>query len=227
MLLTTRRRIDGHWSRRFGAPVPGLVPVTVAPTGRSTDAVLVVLLGDHAYVDPPMHALDDVACVALSEPPGRLLDPATWAGLAAGPVDGPADHFWADHDTPLPPGAGPLDPAATGQLRGVVTDAEWLEAGFDRPAHACFGVVQDGRVVAASVLTSLWGWPVDVGVLVAPAARGRGLGKAVAASAMAAGVARSGFAAFRAARAHGPARGIAARLGLEAHGANLVVPLDH
>ncbi|HHU37733.1 MAG TPA: hypothetical protein GXZ45_00355, partial [Propionibacterium sp.] len=48
MQADTRSRIDGHWARRFGVPVPGLAPVTVAATGRHDDAALVVLLGDHA-----------------------------------------------------------------------------------------------------------------------------------------------------------------------------------
>lgn len=227
MQAATRSRIDGHWSRRFGVPVPGLAPVTVAASGRYDDAALVVLLGDHAYVDAPLTSLDAVAPVALAQDPVGLLDPATWAGLATGPVLGPADHFWADHDTPLAPDASPLDPEHCDELRAVVTDAEWREAGFDRAPHACFGIVEDGRLVAASVLTTLWGWPVDVGVLVAPDMRGRGLASKVAASALTAGVGLSGFAAFRVARSNAASRSVAAKLGLAAYGANLAVPLAH
>ena len=227
MEATTRSRIDGHWSRRFGVPIPGLAPVTVAASGRHGDAALIVLLGDHAYVDAPLAHLDAVAPLALAHTPGALLDPAVWASVATGDVLGPADHFWADHGTPLLLGADPLDPGDTEELREVVTDAEWREAGFDRCAHASFGIVEDGRLLAASVLTTLWGWPVDVGVLVAPDARGRGLGARVASAALAAGVGVSGFAAFRAARSNAPSRALAARLGLEAYGANLAVPLSH
>ena len=222
----TRSRIDGHWSRRFGVPVPGLVPVTVATSGRHEDAALVLLLGDHAYVDAPATHLDAVAPLAFGHGPGELLDPAVWAPVATGPVLGPADHFWADHDTPLPVGADPLDPEDTDELRADVTEGEWREAGFDRTPHACFGIVEEGRLVAASVLTTLWGWPVDVGVLVAHDARGRGLGLRVASAALAAGVGLSGFAAFRAARSNLASRSVAARLGLAAYGANLAVPLS-
>lgn len=227
MEAATRSRIDGHWSRRFGVPVPGLAPVTVAASGRHGDAALVVLLGDHAYVDVPLAHLDTVAPLALAHPPGALLDPAVWAPVATSDVLGPADHFWADHGTPLPPGADPLDPGDTDELRDMVTDEEWREAGFDRSAHASFGVMEDNRLVAASVLTTLWGWPVDVGILVAPDARGRGLGVRVASAALAAGVGLSGFAAFRAARSNAASRSVAARLGLSAYGANLAVPLSH
>lgn len=223
----TRSRIDGHWSRRFGVPVPGLTPVSVVAGGRYQDAALVLLLGDHAYVDCPTVHVDVVAPLALARTPGGILDPRVWAPVADGPVLGPVDHFWADHSTPLPAGAEPLEPERCAELRAVVTDAEWLEAGFDRPAHACFGVVEDGRLVAASVLTTLWGWPVDVGIIVAPGARGRGLGASVVSSALAAGVGESGFAAFRAARSNTGSRSVAAGLGLTAYGANLVVPLSH
>ncbi len=223
----TRSRIDGHWSRRFGVPVPGLAPVTVATSGRYDDAALVVLLGDHAYVDAPLALVDAVASVALSHGPGELLDPATWAPIAAAPVLGPADHFWADHGTDLAPAAHPLDPQQLDELRALVPEDEWRESGFDRRPHAAFGVVEDGRLVAASVLTTLWGWPVDVGVLVLPEERGRGLGSMVASAALAAGVGLSGFAAYRVARENVASRAVAARLGLEAYGANLAVPLSH
>ena len=221
----TRDRIDGHWSRRFGVPVPGLAPVLVAATGRYDDAALVVLLGDHAYVDAPIERAQDVAALVLPQSPAAVLDPYTWTPLASAPALGPADHFWADHGTDLSVDAPTIDPADLELLRPAVSDAEWREAGFDREPHACFGIVEGGELVAASVLTALWGWPVDVGVLVAPQARGRGLGVTVAAAALAAGVGLSGFAAFRAARANAASRAVAARLGLDAYGANVVVPL--
>lgn len=206
-------------------PVPGLAPVMVGASGRYEDAALVVLLGDHAYVDAPLGRVEEVAGLALANGPAQLLDPYVWTPLASRPVLGPADHFWADHDTELPAGADPLDPEQCDELRAQVSDAEWRESGFDRTPHASFGVVEDNRLIAASVLTTLWGWPVDVGILVAPDARGRGLGSRVAAAALAAGVALSGFAAFRVARTNAASRGVAGRLGLTAYGANLAVPL--
>ena len=206
-------------------PVPGLAPVMVGASGRYEDAALVVLLGDHAYVDAPLGRVEEVAGLALANGPAQLLDPYVWTPLASRPVLGPADHFWADHDTALPAGADPLDPEQCDELRAQVPDAEWRESGFDRTPHASFGVFEDDRLIAASVLTTLWGWPVDVGILVAPDARGRGLGSRVAAAALAAGVALSGFAAFRVARTNAASRGVAGRLGLTAYGANLAVPL--
>ena len=170
MLEETRRRIEGHWARRFGVPVPGLAPVVIGSTGLLRDAAVVLLLGDHAYVD----ALED----------------SRRRSLAA-------------------------------------TDSEdvWREAGFDRPLQASFGVVEDDTVLAASVVTALWGWPLDVGVLVRPDARGRGLGRRVAQAALAAAVGLSGFAAFRVDRGNPAAQRIAAGLGLTRYGTHVSVPL--
>lgn len=225
MDAATRTRIEGHWSRRFGVPVPGLLPVTVAASGRPHDAALVLLLGDHAYVDAPLARVAQVAELALAHEPGALVDPATWEPLATGPVLGPADHFWADHTTPLTSSAVLTEPEDREELRPLVSAAEWSEAGFDKTPQASFGVIEGDHLVAASVLTTLWGWPVDVGVLVAPQARGRGVGVEVAAAALAAGVQKSGFAAFRVARTNIASRAVAQRLGLTAHGVNLAVPL--
>lgn len=225
MLDETRRRIDGHWARRFGMPVPGLAPVMVGSTGLHDDAALVLLLGDHAYVDAPADRLDAVADAVSGRPPGAVLDPATWEGLATGPVLGPADHFWADRSTGLCPDVALLDAARRDELAAHVSDEEWREAGFDRPAQESFGIVEDDEVVAASVVTTLWGWPLDVGVLVRSDARSRGHGRRVAQAALAAAIGMSGFAAYRVERSNAASRSIALALGLTPHGANLSVPL--
>lgn len=225
MLEETRRRIEGHWARRFGMPVPGLAPVMVGSTGRHLDSALVLLLGDHAYVDAPPDHLDALAAAVGGLPPAALLDREVWVPWASGAVLGPADHFWADHATPLAAAAEPLDATGRAELARHVSERDWREAGFDREVQASFGIVEDGEVVAASVVTPLWGWPLDVGVLVRPEARGRGHGRRVAAAALSAAVGLSGFAGYRVARENAPSRAIALRLGLVPYGANLSVPL--
>ncbi len=225
MLEETRRRVEGHWARRFGMPVPGLAPVMVGSTGRHLDNALVLLLGDHAYVDAPPAHLDALAAAVGGLPPAALLDREVWTPWASGAVLGPADHFWADHSTPLGADADPLDAAGRDALGRHVSEHDWREAGFDREVQASFGVVEDGEVVAASVVTPLWGWPLDVGVLVRPDARGRGHGRRVAEAALAAAVGLSGFAGYRVDRGNEPSRAIARRLGLVPYGANLSVSL--
>ena len=225
MLDETRRRIDGHWARRFGMPVPGLAPVMVGSTGLHDDAALVLLLGDHAYVDAPAARLEAVAAAVQGRSPGAVLDPATWEGLASGPVLGPADHFWADRSTRLCPDVGLLEAERRDELAAHVSEEEWRESGFDRPVQESYGIVEDGEVTAASIVTPLWGWSIDVGILVRPDARNRGQGRRVARAALAAAIGMSGFAAYRVERSNTSSRAIALTLGLTPYGANLSVPL--
>jgi GNAT superfamily N-acetyltransferase len=225
VLEETRRRIDGHWARRFGMPIPGLTPVMIGSTGLHDEAALVLLLGDHAYVDAPPGQLDAVASALQHATPADAVDPRRWSGIAAAPVSGIVDHFWADHDTGLVSDVGPLEPDGWRTLAASVGEDAWREAGFDRPAQAGFGVIEDDVVVAAAVVTSLWGWPLDVGVLVRPDARGRGLGSRVARAGLAAAIALSGFAAFRVDRSQAAGRAVALGLGLTPYGSHLSVPL--
>lgn len=225
MLEETRRRIEGHWARRFGVPVPGLAPVVIGSTGLLRDAAVVLLLGDHAYVDAPAAHLDDIVAVARDASPAEVLDPQRWAPVAAGPVAGPVDHWWADRGTELAGDVDALEDSRRRSLAATFSEDVWREAGFDRPLQASFGVVEDDTVLAASVVTALWGWPLDVGVLVRPDARGRGLGRRVAQAALAAAVGLSGFAAFRVDRGNPAAQRIAAGLGLTRYGTHVSVPL--
>ncbi|WP_300082483.1 GNAT family N-acetyltransferase [Propioniciclava sp.] len=230
MIEATRARIAGHWSRRFGAPVPGPFPITVGATGRYADGALVVVLDGRAHVDAPLDHLDAVVALTEGRDPTDLLDPAFWTPLASAPVLGPADRYWADHSwtdhaaalgDPAP--EIPLERLA--ELRPLVTEREWLEAGFASNPILAHGFEHDGRLVAAAVLTALWGWPADVGVLVAPDARGEGLGSRVAVSALTAAVSVAGFGCYRVERGNAASVAVARHLRLEPYGANVLVPL--
>lgn len=206
-------------------PIPGLSPVMVGSTGSHDDAALVLLLGEHAYVDAPPAHLDAVAAAVCGLEPAAVCDPASWVGLAAGPILGPADHCWADHATGLASDVDSLDAEGRNQLAQYVCDREWGEAGFDGQVVESFGIVEDGEVLAASVVTPMWGWPLDVGVLVRPDARGRGYEHRVVQAALAAAVGLSGFACYRVERTDSEAQAITIRLGLSLYGTNLSVPL--
>lgn len=226
MLQETRARIAGHWSRRFGVPVPGLTPVTVG-SGVNTFHVVSLLLGDRAYVHAPVERLPEVADVAGRASLPELLSTETWAELSEGPSLGVIDWFWADHSTPLPgPGAArPVPVERLEELRPQVPELEWRWFGAGREPTAAFGVEEDGRLVGASVMTSLFGWPVDVGLLVPEVHRGRGIGQEVISAALASGVGLAGFAAVRVPREVPLARDLVTGLGLAVHGATLQVPL--
>lgn len=225
MLNQTRHRIEGHWARRFGMPIPGLSPVMVGSTGLHVDAALVLLLGGHAYVDAPPAHLDAVAEIMCRLTPADVCDASSWEQLAAGPILGPADHFWADRSTMLAPDVATLDAEGLVQFSRHIGDREWREAGFNGQVVESFGIVEDGEVLAASVVTPMWGWPVDVGVAVRPDRRGLGYERRVATTALAAAVGLSGFAGYRVERTDMGARTTAFSLGLSMYGSNLSVPL--
>lgn len=76
-----------------------------------------------------------------------------------------------------------------------------------------FAVVEDGQVVAAANLSDFGGRPRDVRVLVAAAARGRGLATLVGAHAASVAVRRDGLARWRAQTANHASPAAADRLG--------------
>lgn len=225
MIEATRARIDGHWARRFGTPVPGPFPITVSATGCYDAAALVVVLGGHAHVDAPLAHLDEIVVLTAGRAPGDLLDPALWAPLASDAIVGPADHYWADRTTPLAMEAPEIPLERLAELRPLVTQREWLDSGLDSDALIAYGVEVDGVLLAAAILSTLWGWPADVGLLVAPDARRHGYGRRVAVSALTAAVAVAGFGAFRVERGADTSRAVAESLALAPYGSHLLVPL--
>ena len=129
-----------------------------------------------------------------------LHDPAFWdvfahqRGLR---LRGPSVHHLLDED----PGPGrDVVEVSADELDGLqeqVASPEWEESGLEHAAHVRFGVVEDGRVIAAAGLDVWDGAPRDVGVLVAPDRRGRGLAERVGGHAASYAVRRHGMARWR------------------------------
>ncbi len=217
MDVRTRRRIDGLWSRRLGTPVPGIGRVSVGSSGAEASGVLVLRLGERTWVDAPVAALDPLVWYVRTAPEDALLSPRWWGeldGLDVRAVSGPAVHAWADAATPLPLGGGEL------LVPGSVAE---LPASWFADAAATFGVRRAERVVAASAVRRALGRPCEVTAWVAPAWRGRGLGRSVAATAVAWAVARSGLALCRS-DADAP-RALARSLGMAEYGVGLEATL--
>ena len=102
-----------------------------------------------------------------------------WAGDRGLSVIGPSIHAYLDED-PGDDGSAPqVDLSLLASLRASVSAREWDEAGFDGDLGHVFGCCADGRLVAASNLTDFADAPRDIGLLVAPHVRGRGLGHRV------------------------------------------------
>ena len=167
---------------------------------------------------PSSAAADEVA--SLAGQPGReLQQPAFWHAFARQrglEVRGPSLHAYLDVDP------GPSDRVTTAasvddlaDLEAEVDPADWEESGFaDRPPLV-FVVAEGGQQVAASNLNVLDGIPRDIGVLVAPHARGRGLAAEVGRHAASYAIRDSGLARWAARIGNEPSTRTAHRLGFE------------
>ena len=138
-------------------------------------------------------------------------------------VIGPARHAYLDED-PGSDGTAPrVDPSLLGPLRASVTEDEWEESGFASGPQVVFGCFAGGELVAAANLTDFAGRACDVGLLVRPDHRGRGLGHRVGGAAASYAVSRSGLARWRATTSNRASLAIARELGFEEHAAQLAL----
>lgn len=117
--------------------------------------------------------------------------------------------------------------AEAAHLRALVGHTDWQEGGFPEDAlpEFCFGRWGGGELVAAATLTT---WRVgadDVGVVVAPRARGQGHGAAVVSAALAWALERTPVVQYRARGTNAASLAIAARLGFEHYLDNLAILL--
>lgn len=175
--------------------------------------------------------------VVLVSAPGPLVGPVTSWGpsvetvmdvqwwkrhLPGWVVLGPSVHSFLDQADLLAVAVGEAVMRHAGRddlehLRDQVPEAEWAESGFAGDDVAQAWVVTDwqDQPLAASNLTWFDDIPVDVGVLAAPSARGRGLATAAAATAAGYAVEHHGVARWRALTVNAGSRRIADRLGFE------------
>jgi RimJ/RimL family protein N-acetyltransferase len=142
-----------------------------------------------------------------------------WHDFAAGrdlEVIGPSTHLYLDADPGGSPGVTAPTEDELASLRARAGDDDWRESGFaDAAAGRAFGLRRDGVLVAASNLNLFDGLPRDIGVLVAPEARGRGLAPVVARHAASYAVREHGLARWGARDTNLASLAVARRLGFE------------
>ena len=103
-----------------------------------------------------------------------------------------------------------------------------MVAGFTAAPAMLFGIFEGESLVAAANLTPGPDAATDVGVIIHPSARGRGLGTKMAALAARQAITMHGEARYRGLTASPSTVAIADRLGFEEYGCNLVAYLnDH
>lgn len=227
MRQASRRSVERWWSTVLGVPADRLWSGATSDTHvagsplRRYGGWWVVWSGSAVHVTRPAGALpppDDL----LADPVARVSVDA-WRALAADRglrVVGPSVHAYLDRapSGPTTRGVAGDDPGVLEGLRRACGADAWEESGFgglDPAADRCL-VLRDGAsVVAAANLTPYDGAPRDVGVLVDPRCRGRGLGSRVGAAAAAWAVEQTGLARWRSQADNLASRAIAGRLGFE------------
>jgi GNAT superfamily N-acetyltransferase len=222
-------RVQGWWAGLFGCGKAQLwqglsVTEHVGLTGY--EGIFVAHRSTGCHVSLPSW-VDARTRESLSQQGiSRITDPAFWRDLpetAALSVIGPSVHGYTDGaswSAPATSPAGTVVEASGDQLEGLrsaMDPAEWDEGGFADGASRFFVLRVAGEVVAAANLTEFLDGPADIGVVVHPAFRGRGLGLAVAAAATSYALEEVGVARWRARVTNAPSRAMAAALGFESY----------
>jgi GNAT superfamily N-acetyltransferase len=226
-------RVDNWWSDLFGVPRARLwrEPVAIGMHVGLGDypGVFVAARHDHVHVSLPEWVTVAHVHDLEAADPSDLAAQAFWRSWAPTEdmvVLGPAMHAFTDQEPDV--GSGPHEVELVtvddlGSLHEQVSEDDWEESGL---AHAdgLVHVVRHGeRVVAAAHLAGFLGGACDVNVLVDPAARGRGLGAVVAASATRTAVRTHGLARWRARVDNAPSRALSRALDFEDHCTQLAV----
>lgn len=230
MRQTSWDRVDQWWAALFGCSVTDLWDsVAVGPHAGLGDypGVLVAHRGGSCQVSLPswchtelQDSLSQQGVSALGDAQFWSLLPAT-SGMA---VLGPSVHSYTDDDPGTSTSAHPCEWEELDDLRRQLPESEWNEGGFADDALELFAIRdRHGHVVAAANLTDFLGTAADVGVVVHPAHRGRGLGREVGTAATSHAVAHHGIARWRARVTNAPSRAAAARLGFEPYCRQLAV----
>jgi GNAT superfamily N-acetyltransferase len=220
----TRGHVDGFWREVFGPePSGGDERVVVAHGSllKGYEGIYCTLRRHTAWISAPATLVNEVMDWA---PSAETVMDARWWGehLPGWTVLGPSVHSFADGTTLISRSvrSAALRPATQRDLavlREQVTDEEWAESGFggEDVVDAWILLDERGDACAASNLTVFQGSPVDVGILVAPSSRGRGLATMVATAAASHAVQRSGFSRWRALSTNTASQRVAEKLGFE------------
>ena len=239
--LTTRERVDAFWSKTLDVDVsdlhtPGTRVYPHPPLRELWRGIYVLAFDKGVCVFAPKDLVNGVARATSDHEGDRLLEVPTWEALlgdhlrsAYGPI---LHHYLLDarHLAPISQAAGarrlnPGDAAALSRLRASVSQAEWTETGFTAQPALLFGMFEGDELVACANLTPGPEAATDVGIVVNPAARGKGYALKIVAVAARQAILMHGVARFRALTSSPGTIAIAHRLGFQHYGTNLAAYL--
>ena len=222
MHSTTLSVLDDYYAHLLSADHAELWgAVTVRPHGErlgSYEGYYVAWRGDGVHVSMPPSGGQGTRDTLFKEPLAILQNPGFWRDFAANrglQVIGPSTHAYLDEDPGPVDGVTRLREDDLASLRRAVDAADWAESGWnDRPPHL-FGVYENDMLVAAANLNLFHHQPRDIGVVVAPSARGRRLSVKVGQHAASFAIRGYGFARWGARDTNAASRAVSSRLGFE------------
>ena len=215
--------VDAWWADLFGINLDEVWrAVTVQPHAVLGDypGVFTAWRGDGVHVSLPANVDDDTPRTLAGSTIDVLQSPEFWASYAEtaqGLLIGPAMHHYLDLDPGPDTDVVPIAVDEVLVLREAVSAGEWEESGLaDDDVELAFGLHEDGVLVAAAGLSPFADAARDVGVLVAPDARGRQLVDRVGRTAASHAVREHGLARWVARTTNHASVAAAQRLGFEA-----------
>lgn len=229
--MTPRQRADDYWAAVFRIDPPELRAAGLHTTfvDDPSAGIYVLRLDETVRIRAPRLRREDVTEVCRDLALDDALDPSVWsAGLrtAAPVVLGPASHYLAATAVGASDPEDHPDPDDVRRMASRILPEEVEESGVLDPGSELFGIRSDGVLAAVSALSDWVGGRTDVGLLVAPAFRGRGLGRRVAAVALDAAIGSAGIARWRCREDNTASVRIATALGLQPYARNLGIRLD-
>lgn len=230
MQAATVSALSDYYADLFGIDHEALWQgVTVrAHTGRLQDyeGYYVAWRGDGVHVSMPPASDAQVTRDLSTAAVETLQQSDFWREFAANrgmQLIGPSTHAYSDRDPGSMDGVTIPRDEDLRSLRRTVDEADWAESGWnDEPPHI-FGLYDDDRLVAAANLNPFHQHPRDIGVIVEPGMRGRGLSKAVAQQAASFAIREYGFARWGARNSNAASLAASRRLGFEHWCAQLAV----
>ncbi|MGH7722832.1 MAG: GNAT family N-acetyltransferase [Candidatus Dormibacteria bacterium] len=231
--------LDEHWTTTLDVD-PAVwrdaeVVVVSHPEPSHRDHVYLIHREDRCIIVVPQALVGSTTIACASWPSAGVFDRAFVRSLYGDLVVGIHGPFWLGYATAESfrriDGRGTRllqgrrDAASLDDLRGQVTDDEWVDAGFAVPARREYGCFAGDQLVCAGTLTSFRGLPASVGVLTSPAQRNRGFGSALVSALTHQALARGPLAQFRMLEESRPALRIARVLGFVEDGRTLEVVL--
>jgi len=218
----TEEYLHQWWADRFGVERSAVwASVSARPHGMLGDypGFFVAWRDDGVHVSLPAGVDPGVERDLAGHAVADLQQADFWRDFAAArgiEVFGPSTHLYLDVDPGGRAEVGRPTEDDLASLHARVGDDDWHEAGFaDAPVARTFGLHAEGVLVAASNLNLFDGLPRDVGVLVAPEARGRGLAAVVARQAASCAVREHRVARWGARNTNAASLATARRLGFE------------